>query len=131
MGLGHPHLVYLPRKMFVMDKQEYMDKAIGLLSGTNTYRTVLRTPPRNLKPNLLAYSRASNKHAESRTQPFTRFTLAVQPSKVLWPPKNPQSWHPLRPIVSSRGSITYGVAKELASIIHPLVGQSQHHLKNT
>ena len=38
---------------------------------------------------------------------------------------------PLRPIVSSRGSITYGVAKELAHIIKPLVGQSPHHLKNT
>ena len=37
----------------------------------------------------------------------------------------------LRPIVSSRGSITYGMAKELANIIHPLVGQSPHHLKNT
>ena len=32
--------------------------------------------------------------------------------------------------MSSRGSITYGVAKELASIIHLLVGQSPHHLKN-
>ena len=38
---------------------------------------------------------------------------------------------PLRPIVSSRGCITYGVAKELAYIIKPLVGQSPHHLKNT
>ena len=38
---------------------------------------------------------------------------------------------PLRPIDSSRGSITYGVAKELAYIIKPLVGQSPHHLKNT
>ena len=38
---------------------------------------------------------------------------------------------PLRPIVSSRGSITYGVAKELSYIIKPLVGQSPHHLKNT
>ena len=38
---------------------------------------------------------------------------------------------PLRPIVSSRGSITYGAAKELAHIIKPLVGQSPHHLKNT
>ena len=37
----------------------------------------------------------------------------------------------LRPIVSSRGSITYGVAKELSHIIKPLVGQSPHHLKNT
>ena len=34
-------------------------------------------------------------------------------------------------MVSSRGSITYGVAKELAYIIKPLVGQSPYHLKNT
>ena len=27
--------------------------------------------------------------------------------------------------------MTYGVAKELAGIIRPLVGQSQHHLRNT
>ena len=38
---------------------------------------------------------------------------------------------PLRLNVSSRGFITYGVAKELDNIIHPLVGQSPHHLKNT
>ena len=50
--------------------------------------------------------------------------------QVLWPAQNSQSWHPLRPIVSSRGSITYGVAKELA-YIKSLVGQSPHHLKNT
>ena len=42
-----------------------------------------------------------------------------------------KSWHPLRPIVSSRSSITYRVVKELAYIIKPLVGQSPHHLKNT
>ena len=34
---------------------------------------------------------------------------------------------PLRPIVSSRGSITCGVAKELTHIFKPLVGQSPHH----
>ena len=37
----------------------------------------------------------------------------------------------LRPIVSSRGSITYQVAKVLAYIIKSLVVQSPHHLKNT
>ena len=31
---------------------------------------------------------------------------------------------PLRPIVSSCGSVTYGVAKELAKILKPLVGKS-------
>ena len=38
---------------------------------------------------------------------------------------------PLRPIVSSRGSISYEVAKELARILKPLVGSSPHHINNT
>ena len=33
--------------------------------------------------------------------------------------------------MSSRGSITYGAAKELANIIKPLVGKSPHYLKST
>ena len=37
----------------------------------------------------------------------------------------------LRPIMSSRGSITYVVAKKLTNITHPLFGQSPHHFKNT
>ena len=38
---------------------------------------------------------------------------------------------PLKPIVSSRGSINYEVAKELSRILRPLVGKSPHHIKNT
>ena len=38
---------------------------------------------------------------------------------------------PLRPIVSSCGSVTYGVAKELAKILKPLVGNSPHHINST
>ena len=37
----------------------------------------------------------------------------------------------LKPIVSSCGSVTYGVAKELAKILKPLVGKSPHHINNT
>ena len=37
----------------------------------------------------------------------------------------------LRPIVSSCGSVTYGVAKELAKILKPFVGKSPHHINNT
>ena len=35
------------------------------------------------------------------------------------------------PIVSSCGSVTYGVAKELAKILQPLVGKSPHHINST
>ena len=38
---------------------------------------------------------------------------------------------PLRPIVSSCGSVTYGVAKELAKTLKPLVGKSPHHITST
>ena len=43
-------------------------------------------------------------------------------------PKIHKNWHPLRPIVLSRGSVTYGVAKILANILRPLVGKSLHHI---
>ena len=79
----------------------------------------------------MVYSRTSNKQDDSRNQPITRFILPVQSTQCSMVSLNPQGWHPPWPIVSSRASITYGVAKELAGIISPLVGQSQHHLKNT
>ena len=36
----------------------------------------------------------------------------------------------LRPTVSSRGSVTYGVAKVLTRVIKPLVGKSPHHIRS-
>ena len=38
---------------------------------------------------------------------------------------------PLRPIVSSRGTVFYETAKELASILKPLVGKSPYNVQNT
>ena len=38
---------------------------------------------------------------------------------------------PLRPIVSSIGSITYNISKYLASILSPLVGNSEHHVTSS
>ena len=35
------------------------------------------------------------------------------------------------PNVSSCGSVTYGVSKELAKILKPLVGKSPHHINST
>ena len=37
----------------------------------------------------------------------------------------------LGPIVSSCGSVTYGVAKELAKILKPLLDKSPHHINST
>ena len=50
---------------------------------------------------------------------------------LIWGLKHPQTRHSSRPIVSSCGSVTYGVAKELAKILKPLVGKSPHHITST
>ena len=38
---------------------------------------------------------------------------------------------PLRPIVSNIGAPTYHVAKQLPGLINPLIGHSEHHVKNS
>ena len=53
------------------------------------------------------------------------------PPKFYVLPKIHKPDTPLRPIVSSCGSATYGVAKELAKILKPLVGKSPHHITST
>ena len=53
------------------------------------------------------------------------------PPKFYGLPKIHKPDTPLRPIVSNCGSVTYGVAKELAKILKPLVGKSPHHITST
>ena len=53
------------------------------------------------------------------------------PPKFYGLPKIHKPDTPLRPIVSSCGLITYGVAKELAKILKPLIGKSPYHINIT
>ena len=53
------------------------------------------------------------------------------PPKFYALPKIHKTGNPIRPIVSSRGSVTYGVAKVLSKVIKPLVGKSPHHIQST
>ena len=53
------------------------------------------------------------------------------PPKFYGLPKIHKLDTPLRPIVSSCGSVIYGVAKELAKILKPLVGKSPNHINST
>ena len=53
------------------------------------------------------------------------------PPKFYKLPKSHKQDTPLRPIVSSCGSVTYGVAKELTKILKPLVDKSPYHINST
>ena len=52
------------------------------------------------------------------------------PSKFYGLPKIQKLDTPLRLIVTSCGSVTCGVAKELSKILKPLVGKSPHHINS-
>ena len=46
-------------------------------------------------------------------------------------PKIHKTGTPLRTIVSSRGSVTYGVVKVIAKVLKPFVGKLPHHMQST
>ena len=59
------------------------------------------------------------------------YSTGCVPPKFYGLPKIHKPDTPLRPIVSSCGSVTYGVAMVLAKILKPLVGKSPHHINST
>ena len=116
--------------MVVMDRQDCKDKALSLFADANTYRTINKDPTTKLSNqliNTLKYIKQSDALNDSTYKKV--FPPSTVPPKFYGLPKIHKVGTSLRPIVSSRGSITYGVAKILAGIICPLLGQSLHHLK--
>ena len=54
-----------------------------------------------------------------------------QPPRFYGLPKVHKNNAPLRPIVSSIGTITYECAKYLADVLSPLMGKTEHHVKKS
>ena len=59
------------------------------------------------------------------------YPMGCSAPKFHWLPKIHKPETPLRPIVSSRGLVIYGVAKVLTKILKPLIGRSPHHIHCT
>ena len=118
--------------MVIMDQQDYNNKAQALLQDTNTYKVLHKDPTPQLKNKLITLLKNIKQTGGLSTPKYKQlYPTSAVPPKFYGLPKIHKTGTPLRPIVSSRGSITYGVAKELSHIIKPLVSQSSHHLKNT
>ena len=98
----------------VMDREGHTDKDLSLLAVSNTYNRITKDPTNKLK-NKPAQTLRDIKE-DSVTTVTGKCIPSVQFPQSLWLSQNTQIWHPLRPIVSSRGSITQGVAKELVNL---------------
>ena len=117
--------------MVIMDRQDYINKANQLLNQ-NTYRSIAKDPTSSIKNKLInILKRVKNQTGLDSNTYKSMYPTVCVPPKFYGLPKIYKPNTPLRPIVSSSGSVTCGVAKELAKILKPLVGKSPHHITST
>ena len=117
--------------MVIMDRQDYINKANQLLNQS-TYRSIIKDPTSSIKNKLInIFKRVRNQTGLDCNTYKSMYPTGCVPPKFYGLPKIHKPGTPLSPIVSSCGSATYGVAKELAKILKPLVGKSPHHITST
>ena len=116
----------------VMDREDYIRKAKELLKDTNTYGPIQSDPTNKLKTKLINTLKKLKADIGMNDNIYRRmYPTGASSPKFYRLPKIHKNDISLRPIVSSIGSVTYGVAKELARILKPLVGNSIYHVNNT
>ena len=103
--------------MVVMDKEEYVSKAQDILQQP-VYRSIPRDPTNKIKALLITKLRSIIRDNNLDDGMYK----AMYPTGCV---------NHLRPLVSSRGSVTYGVATVLSKVLKPLVGKSPHHIQST
>ena len=117
--------------MVIMNKDDYINKSKELLD-TSTYKKIPEDPTNKQKNKLISILRNIKAEGGLDEESYRKMypTGAVSP-KFYGLPKIHKQGTPLRPIISSTGTVTYNTAKELAKILKPLVGISSHHVHNT
>ena len=115
-----------------MDRNEYNNKAKELLEDKETYKEISMDPNSKLKTKLISLLKKIKADRGIDDWLYKKMCPAgaVAP-KFYRLTKIHKRDIPLRPFVSSKGSINYEVAKELAGILRLLVGKSPDHIKIT
>ena len=117
--------------MVIMDRQDYINKANHLLNQ-DTYKVFTKDPNNTIKNKLINILKSIKTKTGLGINTYkSMYPTGCVPPKFYGLPKIHKPDTPLRPIVSSCGSVTYGVAKELAKILKPLVGKTPHHINST
>ena len=110
------HLVVTADKgvvLVVMDKKEYILKMNQLLKDTNAYRLLKMNPTNKYKNRLINILRRIKSEGRLEEGTYKKmYPTGASSPKLYGLTKIHKKDNPLRPIVSSQGSVSYGVAKE-------------------
>ena len=110
--------------MVIIDKEDYNNKPWELLAKP-AYRVIPRDPTNKIKAQIITKLRKVKKETNMDEGTYkAMYPTGCVPPKFYGLPKIHKTGNPYRPIVSSRGSVTYRVAKLLSKALKPLVGNS-------
>ena len=116
----------------VMNTEEYVSRCEDLLHDKSTYVTLSRDPTQKYKKGIADQLSDLKETGVLSNSLYRRLYPTTDTAPRFYGlPKIHKANLPLRPIVSSIGSITYNLAKHLKGFVKPLVGQSIHHVKNS
>ena len=129
-------IVILPvdkgRATVVMNHSDYRSKLEAMLEDRDTYRPVARDPTaaleRRMNSVLLDLRRAGRFPGNTY---YHLHSSAGQVPHLYGLPKVHKQDIPLWPIVSFVSSLTYQLSKFLSSLLSPIVGLSDHHVRNS
>ena len=118
--------------LVVIDKIDYTKKMNQLLEDKHTYRLLKMDPTNKQKNRLINILRRIKSEGRLEESTYKKmYPTGTSSPKLYGLPKIHKKEIPLRPIVSSQGSVSYGVAKELARILKPLSGNNNHQVLNS
>ena len=102
-----------------------------LLGDENTYIKLENDPTGSYKRKLIRSLQTLKKEGKISESQY-KYLYPTQESipRLYCTPKIHKQGLPLRPIVDYTGSILYNLSKSLADILQPLVGLTEHHVKD-
>ena len=115
-----------------METDEYQEKITKLTSNKATYEKLKKTPTRKFEAEVIRMLNTLEKEGKITKDQY--WYLCPTLDKVLrmcGSPKIHKEGVPLRPIVEYTQTIAYRVSRDLADIIHLLVGKTQHHTEDS
>ncbi|XP_071476530.1 uncharacterized protein [Diadema antillarum] len=120
------------RAVVVLNTTDYKDKASELLSDEKTYKKMKSIPTWKYKTKLIKILQSVKQSGAITDIKYRQlYPTCEEVPKFYGLPKVHKPTCPLRPIVACRGSISYDIARFVADIISPLVGQSDYHRQNS
>lgn len=116
-----------------LDRTEYLQKIESMLSDNNTYKKIIRDPLPKLKNR--AYTIL--KHLNNNNLFYKKFNdneltqTNTNLSKIYGLPKIHKNNIPLRPVVSTIGSPTHFLSKQLFNILNNAIKKPKSYLRNS